>query len=79
MPGMLSRSVIQTVICQCSVATPYALVLVVENLEASAHQFPLPAAGSTEISAALVQPLFQMARKEVKRKYLASTGAKLTS
>ena len=31
-------------------------------------QSPLPSAGKTEISAALVQPLFQMACKLVKRK-----------
>jgi hypothetical protein len=32
------------------------------------HQSPLASAGKTEISAALVQPLFQMACKLVKRK-----------
>lgn len=31
-------------------------------------QFPFPPAGSTEISAALVQPLFQTARNDVKWK-----------
>ena len=45
----------------------------------SFRQSPFPPAGKTEISAALVQPLPQIACKEVKRKKRVFREAKLTS
>jgi hypothetical protein len=58
----------------------YSQVTVVIPVNAKSHrQLPLPLAGKTEISAALVQPFLLISCKAVKRKNRALTGAKVTS
>ena len=54
--------------------------LVCNTANAKPHrQSPLPLAGKTEISAALVQPFALISRKAVKRKNRAPIGAKVAA